>query len=136
LETYIEAEGIWWEDPVIRSLDLEYHNVDPEQGLFYALEQGGQMRRIVTDAQIEAALTQPPPDTRAALRGDLVRRFSPEIGRVSWGRVGFKQGSNLRWQELAPEDGARVPHLRGPLETAKTVAEALAGLSGPAVPGE
>lgn len=136
LETYIEAEGIWWEDPVIRSLDLEYHNVDPDQGLFYALEQGGQMRRIVTDAQIEAARTRPPADTRAALRGDLVRRFAPEIGRVSWGRVGFKQGSNLQWQELPPEDGAQVPYLRGRLEAAKTVAEALAGLSGPAVPGE
>jgi hypothetical protein len=65
----------------------------------------------------------------------LIRRFAPEIGRISWGRVGFKRGSELRWQELPPEDGARLPHLRERLNAAKTVAEALTGLSGHDVPG-
>jgi proteasome accessory factor A len=94
LETYIEAEGLWWENEALRSLDLEYHNLDPALGLFHALEQGGQMARIVGDAEIQAAMEQPPADTRAALRGELVRRFHSEIDRLSWGRVALRTGGD------------------------------------------
>src|SRR5262249_49870245 len=58
LETFIEAENVWWEDERLRSLDLEYHNVDPELGLYYALEAGGQMERLVTDLEVERAMTE------------------------------------------------------------------------------
>src|SRR3569623_2171765 len=70
LETYIEAEGLWWENEALRSLDLEYHNIDPDQGLYYALQEAGQMQRLVTDEEILAATRRAPADTRAALRGE------------------------------------------------------------------
>jgi proteasome accessory factor PafA2 len=129
LETYIEAEGIWWEDEVIRSLDLEYHNVDPDAGLYHALEQGGQMRRFVDDAAIAAAQAEPPADTRAALRGDLIRRFGPELARVSWGRVEIPEGSETRRYTLPMVAPEAVPALRERLRAAKTVAEALTAVS-------
>jgi proteasome accessory factor A len=129
LETFIEAEGIWWEDPMIRSLDLEYHNLDPASGLYFALEEAGQMQRVVTDERIAQAEEIPPPDTRAALRGDLIRRFAPEIGGVSWGRIGTKSGTGLRWRELPPETPAEIARLRTRLEPAKTVSEALDALT-------
>jgi proteasome accessory factor A len=128
LETYIEAEGLWWEDPMLRSLDLEYHNIDPEAGLYYALEEGGQAVRVVDEKRIEAALEHPPVDTRAALRGEWVRRFSPEIRRISWGRVavhtGPEQSQSVRLPAELGEDAEALERLLHRVREAKTVAEA------------
>jgi hypothetical protein len=37
LDTFRESEGLTWQDPWLQSLDLEYHNINPEKGLFFAL---------------------------------------------------------------------------------------------------
>jgi proteasome accessory factor A len=100
LETYIEAENVWWEDETIRSLDLEYHNVDPELGLYHALEQSGQMERLTTEADIETAVSEAPRDTRAWIRGEVVRRFGEQIRRIGWGRVGLEWDGATDWLDL------------------------------------
>src|SRR5580658_1704484 len=56
-QQYIDENGADWQDDVMQSLDLEYHNVDPNNGLFYGLEQAGAMRRMVTDEEVQAAIT-------------------------------------------------------------------------------
>ena len=72
LETFIDEERLTWDDPWLQSLDLEYHNIDQEEGLYYELETSGLMRRLVTDRQIESAIHNPPADTRAYFRGKIV----------------------------------------------------------------
>ena len=37
LDTFMEAEDIDWNDPWLQSLDLEYHNIDPANGLFFGV---------------------------------------------------------------------------------------------------
>ena len=49
--------GLAWDDPILQSLDLEYHNVDPEAGLYLGLEQENRVRRVVTEAAIAQAVT-------------------------------------------------------------------------------
>ena len=83
-------EALKWNDPHLQSLDLAYHDIDPEQGLYYALEQSGEMRRLVTDARIQAAITCPPADTRAFIRGAFVDRFGSAIRSIGWNGVAFK----------------------------------------------
>jgi proteasome accessory factor PafA2 len=100
LETFIEAENVWWEDETIRSLDLEYHNVDPELGLYLGLEQGGQMERLTTEAEVDAATREAPRTTRAWIRGEAVRRFGDRIRRLSWGRIGLEAGGETKWLDL------------------------------------
>lgn len=73
LETYMAEEGVGWDDETLHSLDLEYHNVDPDAGLYYALEQEGAMRRIITDEEARAAVTTPPDNTRALGRALMIR---------------------------------------------------------------
>lgn len=102
LESYGEAEGLTWADPVLQSLDLEYHNVDPDAGLYYGLEALGEVRRLTTDEEIEAARTLPPPDTRAALRGFAAARFSEHLYNIRWNRVTFKNGAGTRAVDLNP----------------------------------
>jgi proteasome accessory factor A len=73
LDLYRQAEKLPWDDPALHSLDLEYHNINPEQGLYYALEQSGEMEQIVRDPDIEAALYQGPANTRAYARARVVQ---------------------------------------------------------------
>ncbi|MBW3625340.1 MAG: proteasome accessory factor PafA2 family protein [Armatimonadetes bacterium] len=102
LETYGEAEALTWADPILQSLDLEYHNVDPDAGLYYGLEALGEVRRLTTEDAIEAARTTPPTDTRAALRGFAATRFSEHLFSLRWNRVTFKNGSDTRAVDLNP----------------------------------
>jgi Pup amidohydrolase len=134
LETYIEAEGLWWESPALRSLDLEYHNVDPEYGLYAALEDAGQMVRVTDEDAIRAAIEAAPSDTRAAVRGEMVRRFAPDIRRLSWSRASVSpNGGEAEWMRFSEgfgEDATVSARLLAGVREAKTVAEAAASMSG------
>jgi hypothetical protein len=35
----MEETGAQWGDDALHSIDMEYHNINPEQGLYYALQQ-------------------------------------------------------------------------------------------------
>ncbi len=85
MEMFIEAEGTDWSDERLRAIDLAYHNVDLNDGLYYALEANGSMRRLVTDEDIEKAIYNPPNNTRALIRGWLIERFCSSVMKVSWG---------------------------------------------------
>jgi hypothetical protein len=75
LHLFRDSEGVTWRDDVMHSLDLEYHNIDPESGLYHGLVAAGQMKRVVTDDAIEAARTVPPATGRAAARGRVIREL-------------------------------------------------------------
>ncbi len=75
LETYRESEGVGWDDPMLKSLDLEYHNLHSEKSLYHALVEEGRVPRLTTDAFIESAMTHAPRNTRAYGRGELVKHL-------------------------------------------------------------
>jgi len=78
LDALVEEEQLEWDDPWLKSLDLEYHNIDPDVGIYYALENEGCMRRIITDQQISQAITTPPTNTRARVRGYIMRNLKKQ----------------------------------------------------------
>ncbi len=97
LETFREAEQLSWQDPWLQSLDLEYHNIDPEKGLFFALVPAkaiGEWNALVR--RPEAART-PPNDTRAHGRGKAVSFFQdqsiPYV--INWDSISIENSSNL-----------------------------------------
>lgn len=98
IETFMREERIGWDDPWLASLDLEYHNVNPEQGLYLGLEAEGKAWRLTTEDEIEEALRSGPQDTRGGLRGLCVQRFSEQIQSIQWERIQFRGG--LRSQHL------------------------------------
>jgi proteasome accessory factor A len=89
LETFIGEEGLTWDDPWLQSLDLEYHNINQDVGLYYGLEAQGVMRRLVTDQQIEEAIHNPPADTRAYFRGKSLDKFRAQVKSVQWDSITF-----------------------------------------------
>ncbi|GAB2543351.1 Pup--protein ligase [Brachybacterium huguangmaarense] len=72
LTSTAERRGIALSDPGIDRLDLAYHDIDPERGLFFALQRRGLAPRVLTDERIDRARTVAPETTRAHLRGRVV----------------------------------------------------------------
>ena len=92
LETFMQEERIGWDDPWLASLDLEYHNVNPERGLYLGLESEGKAWRMTAETDIQRALAVGPADTRGGIRGHCVRRFADQIKSVQWERIQFAGG--------------------------------------------
>jgi proteasome accessory factor A len=90
LDAFRTEEKLGWDDPYLQSLDLAYHDVNPEAGLYYGLEQSGEMRRLVTDARIQAAMSCPPADTRALIRGTFAEKFGSAVRAIGWNGVAFR----------------------------------------------
>jgi hypothetical protein len=91
VEEYRAAEGLEWDDEALHSVDLEYHNIDPEKSLFHAWQEMGRARRTLAEVDIVDAMTEPPPDTRAKGRSKLVRevlkRKGPRFYVFDWNGV-------------------------------------------------
>ena len=60
-------------DPRVALLDLSYHDVNRDRGLFYLLQRKGMVDRVVTDDAIDDAMVRPPQTTRARLRGEFIK---------------------------------------------------------------
>ncbi len=127
LETFMREERIGWDDPWLASLDLEYHNVHPERGLYLGLEAEGKTWRMTAESDIDQALTAGPNDTRGGLRGVCVRRFPDQIQSMQWERIQFSGGLIPKTLDMSdlfhPED---VNACAAIFETAVSPAEALA----------
>jgi len=54
-------------------LDLQYHDVNRDRGLFYKMQRRGMVERICDDTEINEAVDTPPQTTRARLRGEFIR---------------------------------------------------------------
>ncbi|HEV8423082.1 MAG TPA: proteasome accessory factor PafA2 family protein [Chthoniobacterales bacterium] len=112
LETLRRGENLSWNDPWLQAIDLEYHNIAPETGLYYELLRQGTMRRFVNEAQIKEAIFAPPTDTRAYFRGRSVARFNSQIKSIQWDEIVFSDGGlSQRVQLTQPNDNPRLAAL-------------------------
>ena len=94
---YRRRDGIEWDDPKLRLLDLQYHDVDRRRGLYHRLAKAGRIKRLFTDEQIEHAVHNPPEDTRAYFRGRCVAQFGDALVAANWDSLVFDIGeSSLR----------------------------------------
>ena len=73
IETYVESRQLKWNSAKVMMLDLQYHNIRPDLGLYYKLEKDGRVERIVSDDEVEHAMHHPPETTRAKFRGRFVK---------------------------------------------------------------
>lgn len=60
-------------DPKLSLLDLSYHDVNRDRGLYYIMQKRGFVERMVNDGMIAQAMIAPPERTRAKLRGDFIK---------------------------------------------------------------
>ena len=89
IESFMERKKLDWDSPQVGMLDLQYHDLRPDKGLYYLLERQGRAERIVTDEEIAAAVHNPPRDTRAYFRGECLRRYGSAVFGVNWDAISF-----------------------------------------------
>jgi proteasome accessory factor A len=61
-------------DAQVAMLDLQYHDISRERGLFYRMQDAGALDRIVDDDRVLHATENAPETTRARLRGEFIRK--------------------------------------------------------------
>ncbi|RYG76210.1 proteasome accessory factor PafA2 [Yimella sp. RIT 621] len=81
--------GLEWSDPKMRAIDIQWSDVRAEKGIFHKLAASGRFDELISAADVEAAVSNPPTDTRAYFRGRAVRQFGENIAAASWDSVIF-----------------------------------------------
>jgi len=74
IERYRERDDLPLSHPRVALLDLQYHDVNRDRGVFYKMQARGLVERMCDDADIDEAMDVPPQTTRARLRGEFIRR--------------------------------------------------------------
>jgi proteasome accessory factor A len=107
LEGYRERDNLAWSDARLGLVDLQWADIRPEKGLYYRFLARNRMQRIVDDAAIAAAVTEPPPDTRAFFRGRCVSSFGKDVVGASWDSVIFDVPGYGRLQRVPTREPLR-----------------------------
>jgi len=74
VEAFRERHGLPLGHPKVALMDLQYHDVNRNRGLFYRMQARGLVERMCTDEEIDEAMETPPQTTRARLRGEFIRK--------------------------------------------------------------
>src|SRR6187401_1242175 len=74
IDRYRAKHGLPLSHPRVAQLDLAYHDIHRQRGLYYLLEKRGAVARVTTDLKIFEAKSVPPQTTRARLRGEFIRK--------------------------------------------------------------
>jgi proteasome accessory factor A len=100
INRFRQGKNLEWDDPQLKVLDLQYHNIDTQEGIFYRLQRQGLVERIVDDKEVNHYIQNAPGNTRAYFRGKCIEKFPQEIRAVNWEIVGFDQGEIHRMVPL------------------------------------
>jgi len=112
LEMFRERENLTWQDPWLQSLDLEYHNLNPERGLFFALNAAKSIGEFNDSARRADATHVPPSNTRAHGRGQAVAFFqknSPPY-LINWDSIAFENHNYLMMPDPFETYAEEVAH--------------------------
>src|SRR4051812_1465179 len=74
IEAYRERNDLALNHPKVSLIDLQYHDVNRERGLYYKMQDRGLVERFCDAPDTARAIKPPPQTTRARLRGEFIRR--------------------------------------------------------------
>ncbi len=73
IERYAAKHDLPMSSPKLAMIDLAYHDVNQQRGLYYLLQRRHLVERLITDEAVQRAMVRPPQTTRAKLRGDFIK---------------------------------------------------------------
>jgi proteasome accessory factor A len=101
-------------------LDLQYHDIRREKGLYFLLERKGQVVRLASDEQIEKAMIDPPQNTRAKMRGELIKlaKMKRIPYDLDWNyiRIGYLLNLWVKCNDPFQEENEKVTQLKRRIE--------------------
>jgi len=116
---------VGWDDPGCKSLDLEYHNIDPTRGLFFSVTPGKRRRRMEQQLSNPPTATRVPAREHARLRARPRRRLfsrSPSTYVINWDSIAHDSRDFLSWAilETYNTEVDQIPAKRAPRSRIKT----------------
>ncbi len=95
LDQVRESENVDWNDPLLQSCDLEYSNINRDEGLFFALSQE-------VDTSLPPSIANSHP--RSFARAIAIEKWGNHIQAVGWRGITFKTPQNPnQFVELYPD---------------------------------
>ncbi|MEA2551479.1 MAG: Pup amidohydrolase [Actinomycetota bacterium] len=131
LTAYKERDDLEWSDARLHAIDLQYHDVRRDKGLYYRLAAAGKVERLVEEDDIQAAIMEPPHDTRAYFRGRCISKYPDAISAASWDSLILDTGQDAlqRIPMREPLRGTKE-HVEELLQACDTAAELVSKLQG------
>ena len=131
LEGYRERDSLDWSSPRLQLVDLQYSDVRQDKGLYNRLVKTGRFDRLLDEAEVQRAITEPPEDTRAYFRGRCMSKYAAEVSAASWDSVIFDVGRETlqRVPTLEPLRGTKA-HVGDLLDRCPTAVDLLDALAG------
>jgi proteasome accessory factor A len=122
IDGYRERHGLAWDDARLAAMDLQYHDLRANKGLASRIG----LERITTDPEVELALVEPPPDTRAYFRGKCLQRWGDAIVAANWDSLVFDIGGDplRRVPMMEPMRGTKA-HVGSLIDECSSAAELL-----------
>ena len=126
-----ERDGLELADAKLALVDLQYHDVRIDRGLYYRLAAAGRVERLVAEQEITRAVTQPPEDTRAYFRGRCLSKYAAQIAAAGWDAIIFDIGRETlqRVPMLEPTRGTAA-HTAAILDASPTAEDLIRTLQG------
>jgi Pup amidohydrolase len=131
LDGYRDRESLDWTSHKLQLVDLQYHDVRPDKGLYNRLAARGSVELLVPEDDVVSAMTVPPEDTRAYFRGRCLEKYAGEVAAASWDSVIFDVGrdSLQRVPTMEPLRGTKA-HVGELLDVCDSAAELVDRLTG------
>jgi Pup amidohydrolase len=126
LEAYRDRHGLDWGDQRLAAVDLQYHDLRPSKSLFARLD----TERLVDEASVVAAVTEPPRGTRAWFRGECLKKWPAAVVTANWDSLVFDLGTDpLRRVPMMDPLKGTAEHVEGLLASCASPSELLDRLS-------
>jgi len=103
LTTFLASEGEDLSSPRASALDISWHDLDPEVGLYGAIHDAGWVAEDPAPGDVAIRMKHVTEPTRAFARSIAVRRWCQELSGVSWGRLVLGRGERRREALLPPD---------------------------------
>ena len=91
VDGFMDRHGLTDGDPRLKAIDLQYHDLRPSKCL--ATKCG--LETLVPESEVTLAIDAPPEDTRAYMRGLLMRGYSAEIVSANWDSIVVDIGGDV-----------------------------------------
>ncbi|MDV2975996.1 depupylase/deamidase Dop [Glutamicibacter nicotianae] len=86
---FAQRHGVELSDPRVAMLDLQWADLRTNKGLYYRLAERGAIQTLFSQQEINQAVSVPPENTRAYLRGMTLQRYAPYVVAANWDALSF-----------------------------------------------
>jgi hypothetical protein len=112
-QTLLEELTGGTDGPRAREIDIKYHDLDPERGIFNILRGQGLVRGFLSEDVIEHLVVEPPDETRAFARGRLIALYGEHISQAAWAHLSSGDGT-IRFPDPRQSSQAKIAGLPSP----------------------